>query len=215
MKIAYLLALIPTLALATGKPEAPKPQPVAAPVAISGAAALAGAEANAGAISGARSDATGGAANAAGGAGGAGGTGSGIANATGGTGTGSVDVGGDVSDYEARALALGQIRAYAAPAVPGECRVHTRGWDVTVASATGGTKFEAQCVADQKCFRIVEIYVRLGREAAALKQLSVCGGLLEVPVEAAPPPKSDKAVDLSAYATKEELKRAFEKAVSK
>jgi hypothetical protein len=197
MKLTYLLALIPSLALATGKPETPKPAPTTVPIAVSGSQSAAGADADAraAALAGARSDATGGA-----------------ANATGGTGNGSVEVGGDVSDFDAKALALGQIRAYAAPAVPGECRIHTAGWDVTVFSKTGATRFERECREEQKCFRIVEVYLRMGREAAALKQLGVCGGLLDVPVDAAPEPAK---ADMSAYATKEELNRAFERSVSK
>jgi hypothetical protein len=214
MKIAYLFAFLPALALAT----TPKPDPT--PVGISqeqAATADADARAAAGAISGSRSDATGGTANAAGGAGGAGGAGTGTATAAGGnaTGNGSVDVEGDTSRFDAKALALGHIRAAPAPAVPGECRWHTAGWDITVFSKTGATRFDRECLAEQRCFRMAEFYERLGRPQAAMAMLSTCGGLMTVPVEAAPTPR----VDLSEYVTRKELiereKRQFEKSVAK
>jgi hypothetical protein len=117
---------------------------------------------------------------------------------------GSVEVGGDQNTYRSRALAVSLPGLVAAPAVPGECRIHTRGWGGFSVGATGGTKLDATCMAHQHCLALADRYAAWGRVDAAAAQLETCGG---VHVEATG--KEDLQVEPSAapvdYVTRDEL----------
>ncbi len=192
----YILALVSSLAYA-GAPDSKQPEPRAVATQDQQQAAIAQSEADAAARARAEADlraeiditntldAQGGRARL-------------DSDITGGNNSaeavGSVDA-SDRSRFDSKALALGMIRAAAAPNVSATCLVHTRGWDVTVASRTGGTKFDEQCVTDEKCFRIAETYAMWGLVQAAVDQLAKCGGLTDIKV----PPQGD-------FVTREEMK---------
>lgn len=92
----------------------------------------------------------------------------------GGSGVGKVSVTGDTSDFDAKALALGAIRAAAAPAVSDTCLIHTRGWDATVGGQTGGTKYDQGCMDRKQCLAIADRLALWGQVDAALEQLRTC-----------------------------------------
>lgn len=189
--------------------------------------AAAGSISGGGNATGGRSDATGGRSNATGGrsnatagggraaaqqgqvarggAGGDGGTGG-----TGGTGNGSVDVGGDQNDYDSKALALSLPGLVAAPAVPGECRLHTRGWGGFSAGATGGTKFDEKCMAHQHCLNLADRLAAWGYLQAAARQLNACEGVALISTDqrmtlGSAEVSGDHSVDLSSYPTRDEV----------
>lgn len=92
----------------------------------------------------------------------------------GGSGVGKVSVTGDTSEFDAKALALGAIRAAAAPAVSDTCLIHTRGWDATVGGQTGGTKYDQSCMDRKQCLAIADRLALWGQVDAALEQLRTC-----------------------------------------
>lgn len=202
MKLSMiLLALIPTLAMA-GRPEQPKPE--TPPIAVSGAAAksasLSAAQARAASEAKAAADLQAELAQRQSFKGEA-------------VGNGSVDVGGDVSEYEAKALALGQMRAFAAPAVTDTCLTHSRGWDVTVGGRTGGTQYDKTCMDRKHCLAIADRYAAWGLTQAAVDQLATCSGLV-VKVDAVPKPPAEKP-EAPNCVTAEALDRAFRTCVQK
>lgn len=97
-----------------------------------------------------------------------------LANSTSSSNSGGNDlsVGGDRLD--AKALALGAIRAAAAPAVSDTCLIHTRGWDATVGGQTGGTKYDQGCMDRKQCLAIADRLALWGQVDAALEQLRTC-----------------------------------------
>lgn len=176
------LVAIAMLSLAfTAEARTPKEEPVTpsggSPAAVAGAAAgaLGIGEGGHGLGIGQGGDAAGG--DAAGGAGGEGGIGNGGAGGLGGTGgsgvgNGRVDVGGDRLD--AKALALGHIRAAPAAAVITNCHEHSRGWDVTVGSRTGGIHINEACAKRQHCLAIADRLASWGYLDAAFAQVQKC-----------------------------------------
>ena len=213
-----VLALVPSLALAENAPPKPVPAPQPAPVSQSLAGATAGAAAAA----------TGGDAGAlalsspvvtvspvitaaptadALGVGGAGGNAG--AEATGGGGVGTVY--GDTTNVRARALGLVIPGVTAAPAVPGACLTHSRGWGVLGMGATGGTRIDATCAERQQCLAIADRFAQAGMWQAMADQLATCGAVkaaapsIEVTrVPAAP-------VDLSSYVRRDELRETADR----
>jgi hypothetical protein len=126
----------------------------------------------------------------AGGGGGAGGDSASSSSAEGGSasGVGDVDVGGDVTRYRSTAIALAVPGATAAPAVPGECLRHTRGWSAGMgaAAASGGTKFDERQCDRVHCLAIADRYAHAGLMQAMADQLATCGGVHGVRVVVPP-----------------------------
>lgn len=129
------------------------------------------------------------------------------AGGAGGTGNGSVDVGGDTNDYDAKSLALGMIRALPAPAVGGDCLRHTAGWDITVFSKTGATRFDETCRTEKRCFAVADRLSMWGSPVGAKAFLLKCLGY-EVPAEPPAAPVREERVDLTPYATKEYVQQS-------
>lgn len=182
-----LLLVLGAEAFATGKPPAPDPEPAPTATAAADAAALAEARAAsaAGAVAGS---------NAAGGSGGASDASSvadgGNARATGGDGIGTVE--GDSTRVQSWGIALNVPAATAAPAVPGRCLEHSRGWAAGwgAGSRSGGTKLQALCEERLHCLSIADMYARVGAFQAMADQLASCGGVkvtLPPPVPTAAP----------------------------
>lgn len=96
-----------------------------------------------------------------------------------------VDVGGDQNTYRSRALAISLPGLVAAPAVTGDCRIHTRGIGALSAGVTGGTKLERDCMNDKQCLAIADRYAAVGMFQAMANTLEQCGG---VPAKYLPPP---------------------------
>ncbi len=178
-------------------------------VAGSESAASSNATGGASNATGGRSDATGGQADAtaAGGRssarqgqvarGGAGGESAASAN-------GSVEVDGDQNTYRSKALAVSLPGLVAAPAVPGECRIHTRGIGAFSAGVTGGTKLDKPCMDRQHCLNVADRLAAWGYLEAAARQLAACDGVELTPADKRTvdlPPTAD----LSEYAKRDEV----------
>jgi hypothetical protein len=182
MKIAVLALLLAAPAFAGHPPKQP-PKPVKpTPATTIDTSAYAGAQAGAvaGAVSGSSSHASGGDATATGGqggVGGAGGTSDASSDATGGQGIGTVE--GDTSRFRSTAIALSVPGATAAPAVPGQCLEHSRGWQagMGLAARSGGTELQDQCMERQHCLAIADRYHAAGLLQAMADQLATCGGV--------------------------------------
>jgi hypothetical protein len=190
-----------------------------------GDALAGGGDATGGNATGGQSDATGGTSNATGGAsdataqggaaaarqgqvarGGAGGEGG-----AGGSANGVVDVDGDQNTYRSRALAVSLPGLVAAPAVPGECRIHTRGVGAFSAGVTGGTKLDKGCMDRQHCLNLADRLAAWGYVGAAARQLAACDGVtLESTdqvqrAEGGSAHRGDQSIDMSKYPTREEV----------
>jgi hypothetical protein len=203
MKLAILLALIPAIAIA-GKPKDP-PKPAPVPVSTAVAHSDAASESHATSASGAWSGST---SSALGGDGG---------NSTAAGGNSRSNSGGntmsEVSDYEAKALALGQMRAFAAPPVTDTCLTHSRGWDVTVGGRTGGTQYDKECMDRRHCLALADRFASWGMFTEAARQLVTCGGVVaEPPPDPVPAQPTDVA---TREYVREVVDRAFTKAVAK
>lgn len=168
-----VLALLATATYATGTVEPPKPPPAAPPVVTSSEAS---AQAAAAARAAAAAQAAASARQAQ------------VANATaaGGQGVGNVEVAGDDVDYRARALALALPSLVAAPAVAGDCLVHTRGGGGLSIGVTGSTKLDPDCMAKRHCLAIADRFAAWGQFDAAAQQLQSCGGVPFTPVPPTP-----------------------------
>lgn len=145
--------------------------------------------------------------------GGDGGQGSGEASAN-----GTVEVGGDQNTYRSRALAVSLPGLVAAPAVPGECRIHTRGIGAFSAGVTGGTKLDKPCLDRQHCLNLADRFAAWGYLEAAARQLATCDGVALSSGEKRVTEESAK-VDLTEYPKRDEVierdKRIVEAVLSK
>lgn len=185
MKIAVLALLLAAPAFAGHPPKQPPPPVKPTPATTIDTSAYAGAQA--GAVSG--SHASGGDATATGGQGGAGGASDASSDATGGQGIGNVE--GDTSRFRSTAIALSVPGATAAPAVPGQCLEHSRGWQagMGLAARSGGTELQDQCMERQHCLAVADRYHAAGLLQAMADQLATCGGVsVRVVIPPAPTP---------------------------
>jgi hypothetical protein len=211
MKLAILLALIPTLALA-GKPKEPEPTPVptsnSASLSNAASNSHSDAAADAAAIAKLQADlrqsqnqAQNQRANA---------------DATGGQGVGQVDTSYQ-SSYDAKALAVSLAAIQAAPNASQKCIRHTRGGGNAAFSLTGGTKYDAECFKLERCLAIADRLAAFGYPAAAARQLVTCGGVTVDPVELVPHPQEVAKAEPKpeGCVTAEHLDRAFRACSSK
>lgn len=203
---ALLIAMAMSTAAFAGHPPKSPPKPTPAP---KPAPTIYSAHLDARSAADSVSSATGGAATAQGGAGGAGGASEATAEATGGQGVGDVDVGGDSTRVRSLGIALSVPAATAAPAVPGECLRHSRGWQAGwgAAARSGGTTFDEKQCDRVHCLAIADRYHKAGLLQAMADQLATCGGvsvtviLPPTPVAVTTPPQPPAP----AYVTREEL----------
>lgn len=111
----------------------------------------------------------------------------GNASATGGTGYGGSGIGnveGDQNTYRSSAWALTLPGLVAAPAVPGQCLEHLRGWGAASIGATGRTKLNDACVKMVNCFALADRFASWGKIDLAVAQLASCGAV-SVPLPSA------------------------------
>lgn len=185
----YGFGIVLALALAAealaGHPPKSQPPPVKYPpasTASADSAALAAARAAsaAGAVAGANAE------------GGDGGAADATSVAEGGSGIGTVE--GDSTRVASWGVALSVPAATAAPAVPGRCLEHSRGWagGWGAAARSGGTKLQALCEERLHCLSIADLYARVGAFQAMADQLATCGGV-KVTMPPAPPPAAPAA----------------------
>jgi hypothetical protein len=94
---------------------------------------------------------------------------------------------GDATKVNSWGVALSVPAATAAPAVAGECLVHSRGWQAGWGGAarSGGTKFEAACFKQIQCLQLADRLAAWGQYPMAVAQLQSCGA---VPGQYVPPP---------------------------
>lgn len=152
MKLTYLTILIPSLAWATVKPQTPVVETPPAATSESKSSSLSNAASSSASTSNSYSNSA--------------------SSSNSNSGGNDLSVGGDHLD--AKALALGAIRAAAAPAVSDTCLIHTRGWDATVGGQTGGTKYDQVCMDRKQCLAIADRLALWGHVDAALEQLRTC-----------------------------------------
>jgi hypothetical protein len=200
---AILLALALSAEAFAGHPPKQPPVPPVKPSPVvtidtsahAGAAAFSGSDADA--------SATGGSATAAGGAGG-----TATSTAEGGQGVGDVDVGGDSTRVRSLGVALSVPAATAAPAVPGLCLEHSRGWQAGwgAAARSGGTKLQQRCEERVHCLAIADRYASAGLLQAMADQLATCGG---VSVKVVPPPPAPPAASNEAPKTDTVTRQEF------
>jgi hypothetical protein len=126
------------------------------------------------------------------------------------------------------ALAIGFSSATAAPIDNSVCRYEqTAGWDVTIVKRSGRNKFDAACMeqlrkeqlaqaAFLRCMDLANAYLRVRLEQAYVLQLEKCGGALErALISSSLNARPVEQIGTPEYATREELRRAFEAAQSK
>lgn len=174
----FLLLLVLAAEAFAGHPPKSQPPPVKDPPAATASAA--------GAVAGANAE------------GGAGGAADASSVAEGGSGIGTVE--GDSTRVASWGVALSVPAATAAPAVPGRCLEHSRGWagGWGAAARSGGTKLQALCEERLHCLSIADMYARVGAFQAMADQLASCGGMkvtLPPPAPTAPPAAAAPPID--------------------
>lgn len=132
------------------------------------------------------------------------------------------------SNDEFTSLALGLGSVSAAPIDSSVCRnEQTAGWRVALVERTGRNKFDEACMeqlrkeqlaqaAFNRCMDLANAYLRVRLESAYVLQLEKCGGVLErALISSSLSARPVEQLGTPEYATREELRRAFEAAQSK
>lgn len=130
---------------------------------------------------------------------------------------GDVDVGGDVTHYRSTAIALAVPGATAAPAVPGACIRHSRGWSVGFGAAarSGGTYYDQEQCERAHCLAIADRYAHAGLYQAMADQLASCGGIKGVVVPPATPPSQRSVTPEDLAALEQRLTERMDRQVTR
>lgn len=125
-------------------------------------------------------------------------------------------------ENDTTALALGLASVTAAPVASDCMNKQTAGWRVTLIERTGRNKYDERCLEKKldeeleaadfaRCMDLARAYLAVRAERSYLLQLERCGGALErALIDSQLANREAVTSGSTEYATKEELRRAFE-----